>query len=138
MRILLSLLLFTLLCTCISTPLSNHGPAPEKAGDGTEITQAVYQDLTPAEFAERIGAENTVLLDVRTPAETAKGKIEGAMEMDYRSSNFADQLRELDPGKTYLVYCAVGGRSGKACGMLNELGADKVYNLSGGYSAWRK
>ncbi|MFK8163335.1 MAG: rhodanese-like domain-containing protein [Lewinella sp.] len=42
----------------------------------------------------------------------------------------------MDPTKTYLVYCAAGGRSGKTCGMLNDAGFEKVYNLKGGYSAW--
>jgi len=124
----LPLLLLTLLCTC--------APAPKNAEAQTEAP-VVYQDLSPAEFADRIGGENTVLLDVRTPAETANGIIEGAIEMDYRAPDFAEQIKSLDPNKTYLVYCASGGRSGKTCGMLNEAGFDKVYNLKGGYSAWK-
>jgi len=133
MKLLLpTLLLFTLLCTC--------GPAPEKATAESDQTEQspVYQDLTPAEFAERIGGENTVLLDVRTPAETAGGLIDGAIEMDYRAPDFAQKLSELDPDKTYLVYCASGGRSGKTCGKLNDLGLTKVYNLKGGYGAWKQ
>ncbi len=124
----LPLLLLTFLCTC--------APAPKSAEVQTE-TPLVYQDLSPAEFADRIGGENTVLLDVRTPGETANGIIEGAIEMDYRAPDFAEQIKSLDPNKTYLVYCASGGRSGKTCGMLNEAGFDKVYNLKGGYSAWK-
>lgn len=126
------LLLLTLLCTC--GPASQKAPAAEQQTEQT----AVYQDISPAEFAERIGGENTVLLDVRTPAETAKGVIVGAIEMDYRAPGFAEKISELDPSKTYLVYCASGGRSGNTCGKLNELGFDKVYNLKGGYSAWKQ
>lgn len=127
----LPLLLMTLLCTC--------APAPKNTEPATSQTEAkpIYQDLSPAEFAERIGGENTVLLDVRTPGETAGGIIEGAIEMDYRAPDFAEQIKSLDPNKTYLVYCASGGRSGKTCGMLNEAGFDEVYNLKGGYSAWK-
>ncbi len=126
-----TLLLINLLCTC--------GPAPEKATTEDQTTEqaAVYQDLSPVEFAEYIGEENTVLIDVRTPAETAGGIIEGALEIDYRSPDFAQKLSELDPDKTYLVYCASGGRSGKTCGKLNEMGLTKVYNLKGGYAAWK-
>jgi rhodanese-related sulfurtransferase len=125
----LPVLLLALLSTC--------APATKNADAQTDTT-AVYQDLSPAEFADRIGGENTVLLDVRTPAETAGGVIEGAIEMDYRAPDFAEQLKSLDPNKTYLVYCAGGGRSGKTCGMLNEAGFDQVYNLEGGYSAWKQ
>ncbi|MEM9931561.1 MAG: rhodanese-like domain-containing protein [Bacteroidota bacterium] len=129
MRALLPLLLLTLFCTC--------APAPEKA-TAQEAAPTVYEDLSPAEFAERIGAENAVLIDVRTPGEIAKGKIDGALEMDYRAPNFASQLEQLDPNKTYLIYCASGGRSGKTCGMLNDAGFANVYNLKGGYSAWKQ
>lgn len=127
----LPLLLLTFLCTC--------APAPKNAESSTVQTEVkpIYQDLSPAEFADRIGGENTVLLDVRTPGETAGGIIDGAIEMDYRAPDFAEQVKSLDPNKTYLVYCASGGRSGKTCGMLNEAGFDKVYNLKGGYSAWK-
>lgn len=104
----------------------------------TETPVSTYEDLSPEEFADKIGAPNTVLLDVRTPGETARGVIDGALEIDYRSSDFAAQLQELDPTKTYLVYCASGGRSGKTCKMMDELGFDKSYNLVGGYSAWVK
>lgn len=128
----LPLLLLALLCTCAPAPENNA------ARETQTVAPSDYQDLSPAEFADRIGGENTVLIDVRTPAETAGGTIDGAIEMDYRSPDFAQQVKSLDPGKTYLVYCAVGGRSGKACGMLNEAGFDKVYNLKGGYSAWKQ
>jgi len=133
MRLFLSLLLFTLLCTC--------GRAPSSSTEELTVAEEAaftYEDLSPEEFAEKIGQPNTVLLDVRTPGETARGVIEGALEIDYRSPDFATQLQELDPTKTYLVYCASGGRSGRACKMMDELGFGKAYNLEGGYSAWVK
>lgn len=126
---LLPLLLVTFFCTC--------APAPENANAQEAAPTMKYEDLSPEEFAQKMTGENTVLLDVRTPAETAGGVIPGAIEMDFRAPDFTEQLKTLDPDKTYLVYCAVGGRSGKTCGMLNEAGFAKVYNLKGGYSAWK-
>jgi rhodanese-related sulfurtransferase len=123
---LFPLLLLTFLCTC--------APAPENAT--AQEAAPTYEDISPAEFAEKIGTPNTVLLDVRTPGETASGIIPGAIEMDFRAPDFAEQIKQLDPTKTYLVYCAAGSRSGKTCGMLNDAGFAKVYNLKGGYSAW--
>ena len=132
MKFFLPLLLLTVLCTC--------GPAPDTAATTEQTAEQpiVYQNLSATEFAERIGGENTVLLDVRTPAETAGGTIDEAIEMDYRASDFARKISELDPNKTYLVYCASGGRSGNTCGELNKMGFNKVYNLKGGYSAWKE
>jgi phage shock protein E len=131
-RLLFALLLSISLCTCGDAP--KNDPASETA---EMPSKATYQDLNVEEFAEKIGQENTVLIDVRTPAEIAKGKIEGALEMDYRGPDFARQLEALDPNKTYLIYCAVGGRSGKTCEMLAESGFESIYNLDGGYNAWR-
>jgi|GEM_PF-952642 len=104
--------------------------------DAFHLDGAVNMNYLGPDFLEQM--EDTVLLDVRTPAETAGGVIEGAIEMDYRASDFAQKVSELDPDKTYLVYCASGGRSGKTCGKLNEMGFAKVYNLKGGYSAWKQ
>ncbi|OAV45771.1 hypothetical protein A3850_002710 [Lewinella sp. 4G2] len=108
--------------------------------NGSETGQAptVHQDLTAEEFAAKMKESNTVVLDVRTRGEIARGKIEGAVELDYRSPNFAAELAALDPDKTYLVYCASGGRSAKACTAMDELGYGEVYNLLGGYGAWKK
>ena len=129
----------SLLCLCF---LTCGGPSttPEATTPAPATTTALasYVDLTPAEFAEKIGAPNTVLIDVRTPGEIAEGKIEGALEMDYRADDFAQRLAALDPSKTYLVYCASGGRSARASKQLFGNGAARVYNLEGGYSAWVK
>lgn len=105
-------------------------------GANEEQPQSGCNNVAPIVFAELIGQPNTVLLDVRTPAEVARGKISGALEMDFRAADFAERLADLDPTKTYLVYCASGGRSGKTCQRLSAAGFRQVYNLEGGYSAW--
>jgi rhodanese-related sulfurtransferase len=136
MKFLLPLLLLALLS--ISHGCNSGASKGSATAERSAEQPAAYQDISVTEFAERIGGENTVLLDVRTPGETAKGIIEGAIEIDYRASDFAEKLSELDPNKTYLIYCASGGRSGNTCGKLNEMGFGKVYNLKGGYSAWKQ
>ncbi|THH36462.1 rhodanese-like domain-containing protein [Neolewinella litorea] len=95
-----------------------------------------HENLSPAEFAEKMKGENVVVLDVRTPGEIRDGKIDGALELDFRDPQFATKLAELDRDPTYLVYCAVGGRSNQACELMTEAGFQKVYNLDGGYTAW--
>ena len=132
-RLLLALLLSVSLCTC------GDAQQNEAASETTEMApKAPYQDLSVEEFAEKIGQDNTVLIDVRTPAEIAKGKIDGALEMDYRGPDFAKQLETLDPDKTYLIYCASGGRSGRTCDLLAESGFENLYNLETGYNGWKK
>ncbi len=93
-------------------------------------------DLTQEEFKQRMDEPDVVILDVRTPAETSLGMIEGAEEIDFKAGDFADRVDSLDRDKTYLVYCRSGNRSGKACALMDELGFREVHNLEGGYMGW--
>ena len=78
-----------------------------------------------------------VILDVRTSGEFASGHIENAINLDYYSATFRDDLDKLDKDKTYVIYCHSGGRSGNALKIMEELGFMKVYNILGGISAWK-
>ena len=54
------------------------------------------------------------VIDVRTPAETATGYLEGALLFDIQGSEFNDQLETLDKAANYVVYCRSGNRAGAA------------------------
>ncbi|MBI1226458.1 MAG: rhodanese-like domain-containing protein [Bacteroidetes bacterium] len=97
-----------------------------------------YADLDLAGFKAKMAEPNTVILDVRTPAETAEGMIDGAIEIDYEADNFETQVDKLDKEKTYLVYCKSGGRSSEACDIMANKGFKNLYSLKGGYTAWRE
>ncbi|MCB9338754.1 MAG: rhodanese-like domain-containing protein [Lewinellaceae bacterium] len=105
-----------------------------QSGDST----TGFQDLDVAAFKAKMSEPGIVLLDVRTPEETAQGKIEGAVELDYNAPNFEQEVAKLDKDKTYLVYCRSGGRSSSACEVMHGQGFTKLYNLKGGYMAWSK
>ena len=125
----LPIFLFLGLLACQSKSQS-----PESA---TGETAAPYTDIDVTAFKAKM-ADDVVVLDVRTPAEIADGKITGAMEMDFRADGFDGKLDNLDKEKTYLVYCRSGGRSSNACKMMSEKGFKNLYNLKGGYTAWSK
>jgi len=80
---------------------------------------------------------NLVILDVRTPEETAKGIIPNAIEIDYKSSEFDTKVETLDKEKTYLVYCRSGRRSVGASKKMIAAGFKDVTNMKGGYSSWK-
>lgn len=82
--------------------------------------------------------ENNVLLDVRTPEEFNEGNIPNSVNIDYNSEEFDSLIKDLDPDKTYYVYCQAGARSTKACGKLQEAGLKNVVNLKDGYAAYKK
>ncbi|MCB0662462.1 MAG: rhodanese-like domain-containing protein [Saprospiraceae bacterium] len=80
--------------------------------------------------------KNVVVLDVRTPQETAQGVIKGAVEINLYDPEFEQKIQQLDKSKTYLVYCRSGKRSVSACNVMAKNGFSKLYNLKGGYNSW--
>ena len=90
------------------------------------------------EFAKLRADKKNVVLDVRTPEEFAKGHIPGAVNLNVNAPDFQKKLAELDKSKTYLVHCAHGARSAKACALMDKVAFTNVVNLEPGMSAWEK
>jgi len=112
------------------------GMACAQSNPAKEATTVKYKDLNAAQFQEKMNEPNAVIIDVRTDEEFAQGNIAGAIKIDYRSRDFKTQIDALDKSKAYYVYCASGGRSAKACNMMERSGFKNVSNLLGGYSSW--
>lgn len=125
-------ILTVLLMTSVFFAACQGAPPNDKAGDET------FKNLDVAAFKAKMEDENTVVLDVRTPRETAQGMIEGAIELDIKAPDFAEQVAQLDKDKTYLVYCRSGRRSVTACNIMAEQGFPELYNLLGGYLEWQQ
>ena len=49
-------------------------------------------------------SDEVIILDIRTPSEFQRGHLEGAINIDYTSPDYAEKLAELDKEKTYLVH----------------------------------
>ena len=97
---------------------------------------ASAEDLAPAQFKAQLEAQRGLVLDVRTPSEVAKGTIAGASVIDFNAPKFEQKVSLIARDKPVFVYCARGGRSGQAAGLMSKLGFTRVYNLSGGIIAW--
>jgi len=106
-----------------------------------ETPTQIIEDITPQEaftlIQENQDNPDFVIIDVRTPEEFAEEHIENAINLDYRSETFQDELNILDKNKTYLIYCRSGGRSGNALAIMAELDFWEVYNMSGGINQWK-
>ena len=99
---------------------------------------AAFKDLSVEEFGGMAGDKQNVILDVRTPEEFQAGHIPGAVNLDVSASDFQTKAGLLDRSKTYLVHCASGVRSVRACEKLVQLDFPILYNLPGGFRAWAK
>lgn len=74
---------------------------------------------------------NSVIIDVRTPAEFAEGHLEGAINIDVSAAGFADQVAALDQKVPYVVYCRSGNRSASAVATMRSLGFTEVTDAGG-------
>ena len=109
-----------------------------RADDTNSIPVTKVKRIGVEEYDQLRAATNTVLLDVRTAAEFAKGRIPHAINLDINSPRFAEHIAALDTNKTYLVNCAVGMRSARACKKMETLGFGKLYDLAPGFDGWEK
>lgn len=71
---------------------------------------------------------DTVIIDVRTPGEFATGHLDGAVNIDIQSPDFAAQVMELDKDGEYFIYCRSGNRSGQAISQMDKMGFTDMTN----------
>ena len=103
---------------------------------------AVAQTISPRHFKALLdrhqGDPDVVLLDVRTPKEFEDGHIQGALLLDYHSSDYVERLKALDREKTYLIYCRSGNRSGKSLAIFSKMGFRRAYHMDTGLIGWSR
>jgi rhodanese-related sulfurtransferase len=117
----------SLLCLIFAVNVGAADKAPKK-----------YKNVGVEEFDKLRQDKKNVVLDVRTPEEYNAGHIAGATNIDFNADDFQQKIGKLDKDKTYLVHCAAGGRSARACNHLGKLNFPNLYNLEGGMTAWQK
>jgi sulfur-carrier protein adenylyltransferase/sulfurtransferase len=86
--------------------------------------------------ARRTRGERMLLLDVRTPEEAARARIEGSVLIPL--AELEARLPELAGwrGMPVVALCHHGGRSARACELLRQAGFSDISNLQGGIDAW--
>jgi rhodanese-related sulfurtransferase len=119
----------------LSVQLMACGPTVKKDQD----TQGqITENVSAEEFHRLYTEKGGQMLDVRTAGELEAGYIPNAVNIDFYSNSFEDKLKDLDKTKPVFVYCAAGGRSGKAMQMMASMNFVEVYNLSGGFPTWEE
>jgi hydroxyacylglutathione hydrolase len=94
-----------------------------------ELAQLPVQELN-----RQIPPRDFQLLDVRTPHEWDEGHLPGARYLFL--GELSEKLKNLNPSKPVVVYCATGYRSSLAASLLQAHGFKDVRNVPGSYSAW--
>ena len=129
--------LLTLAACLLAGPLSG-AEEPQAPGGGKPAAAKGFKNVGVEEFEKLRADKQNQVLDVRTPEEFARGHMPGAVNIDVNGPDFQQKVGALDKNKTYLVHCAAGGRSAKACGKMSQLSFANLYNLQGGFKAWEK
>ena len=95
-----------------------------------------YQSLPMDEFEKAIQDPDVVIIDTRTPQEYAEGHIAGAVNIDWKAGNFAEEVAVYDKNQTIAVYCIHARRSKLAAECLQELGYKHIIELAEGLEVW--
>jgi phage shock protein E len=106
--------------------------------DAPATRPAGRRDVGVDEFEKLWKEKKGVVLDVRSAKEYQAGHIPGAVNIDVNATDIDKKLAGLDKEKTYLVHCASGVRSVRACEKMNRMDFKSLINLQGGMKAWEK
>ncbi|MHB1325030.1 MAG: rhodanese-like domain-containing protein [Thermoleophilia bacterium] len=95
-------------------------------------------EVDTVEAARLIDQQNAVVIDVRTEAEYAAGRIPNARHVSLRQLPAQIAGLEKYKDRPIVVSCRTGSRSRSAVAYLAENGFEEVYNLKGGLIAWAR
>src|SRR5260370_5226647 len=89
------------------------------------------------EARRMIEKRGTVVVDVREPDEWRKGHITQAVAISRGFLELRVEEKIPDHRTPVILQCASGTRSLLAARTLRELGYENVYNMTGGFNAWK-
>lgn len=109
-----------------------------------QLADAMVPRIDKNKAEQLVSGAGAILVDVRDAPEVEKsGKIAGAIHvsrgmLEFRADptcKYHDKTFSME--KTYILYCASGGRSALSAKTLMEMGYSNVYNL-GAFDDWTK
>lgn len=95
---------------------------------------ADFKNITADELQMMLQQGGLRLVDVRTDAEIARGKIPQGEPLPLHLIPL--RINEMDKAVTTVFYCQMGGRSAQAAAFAAANGFADVYNLQGGIIGW--
>ena len=116
-RVVILSLIFVFSCELINT---------------TEISM-----ISESDFVE-IQDSDYILIDVRTKDEFDLGHIDSAINLDFYSDTFQNDILSIDKNLPIVLYCRTNNRSTKTANILKENGFKEISVLEGGITDWVK
>lgn len=91
------------------------------------------KQLGPRELDQKKGM---MLIDIRSAREYDQGHIPGSVNIPL--TDIGDKIKKVKKEKEIVVYCQSGNQSIWAIKRMMGMGFKNLYNLKGGYNAWKK
>ncbi len=91
------------------------------------------KQLSPRELDQKKGM---MLIDIRGAKEYEQGHIPGAVNIPL--ADIGDKIKKVKKDKELVVYCRSGNQSVWAIKRLMGMGYKNLYNVKGGYNAWKR
>lgn len=111
-----------------------YGSAKDPINMAGFVAANIVRGDAPTIHVADLDPGRDAVIDVRTPAEYARGAIPGAVNIPV--DDLRDRVGELPRDRRLVVYCQAGQRGYQAVRMLHQRGLAAV-NLSGGYKSYR-
>jgi rhodanese-related sulfurtransferase len=94
------------------------------------------REIASAEAVHLMNRRDALMLDVRSAAEFASGRIPGSRHIP--ADELERRLKELEKYKSRPIIVNGDSRAGSACATLRKHGFAEVFALRGGTAAWRQ
>jgi rhodanese-related sulfurtransferase len=113
----------------------NPGAPPATVGQRVEVPGGAYSNISVAELQVLLAQKDFPLVNVHVPFQ---GDLPQT-DLSIPFNEIASQLDRLpaDKAAPIVLYCRSGNMSTQASAVLAGLGYSRVYNLVGGFNAWR-
>tara|TARA_B100000989_G_scaffold297508_1_gene283466 strand:+ start:967 stop:1359 length:393 start_codon:yes stop_codon:yes gene_type:complete len=116
-RIIILLLIFIFSCELLNSPKINI------------ISESDFIELQDLDYT---------LIDVRTQDEFDLGHIDSAINLDFYSDTFQNDILSIPKNEKIILYCRTNNRSTKTANILKENGFKEISVLEGGITEWVK
>ena len=93
--------------------------------------------ISESDFVE-IQDSDYILIDVRTQDEFDLGHIDSAINLDFYSDTFQNEILSLPKNEKIVLYCRTYNRSSKTAAILKQNGYRDILVISGGITEWVK